>query len=62
MEAWWKKVRLMHDINKERYFYSQDALADELRWEPHHGSPPLYLSLGVFYFVIQMLGTDDQQK
>jgi hypothetical protein len=42
----------MYDINKERYFYSEEAIGDEARWGAHHGSPPLYLSMGVFYYVI----------
>jgi hypothetical protein len=47
MKAWWKKIRLMYDVDKDFFFYGPDA-AKVNKWKFHHGAPPLYLSLGVF--------------
>ena len=63
MHAWWKKIRLMYDIDHEKFFTGPNA-DHPYRWHFFHGTMPasaLYMSLQCFYTVVDMLGSDRQR-
>ena len=64
MEAWWKKIRAMWEIDADKYLYNNKKTMglDAARWNFFQGNPPLFLSLGVFVYVIDMLGSDEQKQ
>jgi len=59
MHAWWKKIRGFYDLDKEKYFYRNEA-SNFYRWAFFQGVPPLIMSLSVFINVIDMLGSEEQ--
>lgn len=58
MHEWWKKLRFMYELDKDKYFYSEGAV-DPLRWTFYQGVPPVFMSLSVFNSVVDTLGTDE---
>jgi acyl-CoA oxidase len=61
MEAWWKRLRLMYEISRDRYFYDETAM-NQFRWKFYQGACPIYLSTDVYYNVIAMMGSERQRE
>ena len=58
MKVSWERLRKLYDINQDRY-YNDDTSLSPFRWAPFLGTSPVLLSVGVYYNVIDMFGSEE---
>jgi hypothetical protein len=61
MQASWQRLRNLYDINRDRYYYNDSSLSP-FRWAQYLGTSPVLLSVGVYYNVIDMFGSQEQRE